>query len=255
MSPVVPRPLLDVSAITEHVSQYWRVSVVEVTGSTQLDLLEKAKHSTLKDGDVLLAEYQKSGKGRLDRTFEAAPSTALMLSLYIEPKIEKHEWSFIPLLTGLSVVIALQKRNQDTEIRLKWPNDLFVGEKKIGGIIAQAVEKGVVIGIGINVAMNSDQLPVPHATSLLIEGAKHLDRNVLCSEILNTLDELLQRWISGEDLLHLYREKSATLGQDVEIELPGGNRITGLASDFSRAGELILRDGTRVTVGDVIHLR
>lgn len=255
MSQVAPRPLLDPSAITELVSQYWRVSVVEVTGSTQIDLLEKAKHGALQDGEVLLTEYQESGKGRLDRTFEAPASTALMFSLYSEPAIDKSEWSFIPLLAGLSVALAVHETNRKTEVTVKWPNDLLVGEKKLGGIIAQVTEKGVVIGIGINVSMSLDQLPVSHATSLLIEAAENLNRNLICAAILNTFYDLLHRWIEGEDLLHLYREMSATLGREVEIELPGGNRMNGFASDFSRTGELILRDGTRVTVGDVIHLR
>jgi BirA family biotin operon repressor/biotin-[acetyl-CoA-carboxylase] ligase len=255
MSPVVPRPLLDVSMIAELVSQYWRVSVVEVTGSTQLDLLEKAKLSAVQDGEVLLTEYQESGKGRLDRTFEAAPSTALMFSLYIEPAIEKSEWSFIPLLAGLSVALSVNEINPSINVTLKWPNDLLIGEKKLGGIIAQATENGVVLGIGINVEMDVNQLPVAHATSLLLEAADNLNRNSICAAILNTFRDLLERWIAGEDLLHLYYERSATLGREVAIQLPGNKSVSGLASSFSRSGELILEDGTRVTVGDVIHLR
>ena len=77
MSPLAPRPPLDVSEISKRISQYWRVSVVEVTGSTQDDIAEKISIGVAMQGDVLVADFQSAGRGRLDRKFEAAPSSAL----------------------------------------------------------------------------------------------------------------------------------------------------------------------------------
>ena len=78
---------------------------------------------------------------------------------------------------------------------------------------------------------------------------------MILSTFLNTFEELLKRWESGEDLRHLYSERSATIGQEVRIEHPDGSHKNGKAVDVTPAGELILEDGSRVTVGDIVHLR
>jgi BirA family biotin operon repressor/biotin-[acetyl-CoA-carboxylase] ligase len=103
--------------------------------------------------------------------------------------------------------------------------------------------------------MSSDELPVEHATSLSIESFAVLDRNLLLSSFLNVFEELFLRWEDGEDLRHLYLERSATLGRKIKAVLPGGDSRTGLAKDISVTGELILEDGQRVSVGDIVHLR
>ena len=125
----------------------------------------------------------------------------------------------------------------------------------VGGIIAQATGNGVILGLGINVGMDRSELPVEHATSLQIEDFAVLDRNLILASILNTFEELIGRWEDGEDLRHLYRERSATLNQKIEVELPSGEKTSGFAEDISPAGELILENGQRITVGDIVHLR
>jgi BirA family biotin operon repressor/biotin-[acetyl-CoA-carboxylase] ligase len=241
--------------ISQKISQYWRVSVVEVTGSTQDDLAAFVARNQAINGEVLVTEYQSAGRGRLDRTFDAPKSSALLFSLFIEPKREKSEWSFLPLLAGLISTLAISELDPRLTVELKWPNDLQLGGKKLGGIIAQATSNGVILGIGINVAMDQSELPVDHATSLMIEDCAILDRNLLLASILNNFEELLEHWEDGEDLRHLYRERSATLSQKVQVELPGGEKRNGFAEDISPAGELILEGGQRITVGDIVHLR
>ncbi len=103
--------------------------------------------------------------------------------------------------------------------------------------------------------MDRSELPVENATSLMIEEFSVLDRNLILASILNTFEELMGRWEDGEDLRHLYRERSSTLNQKIEVELPGGEKKSGFAEDISPAGELILGDGQRITVGDIVHLR
>ena len=255
MSIDTPRPPLDTAAISQKISQYWRVSVVEVTGSTQDDLAALVARNEAKNGEVLVTEFQSAGRGRLDRTFEAPQSSALLFSLYLEPKREKSEWSFLPLLAGLVSTLAISELDPRFTVELKWPNDLQISGKKLGGIIVQATNSGVILGIGINVGMNRSELPVEHATSLMIEEFAVLDRNLLLASILNTCEELLKRWEDGEDLRHLYRERSATLGQKIQVELPGGEQKSGFAEDISPDGELILEGGQRITVGDIVHLR
>ncbi len=241
--------------ISQKISQYWRVSVVEVTGSTQDDLAALISRNDVASGEVLVTEYQSAGRGRLDRTFDAPQSSALLFSLYLQPKREQSEWSFLPLLAGLVSTLAISELDPRFSPELKWPNDLQIAGKKLGGIIAQATSDGVIIGIGINVGMDRSELPVENATSLMIEEFSVLDRNLILASILNTFEELMGRWEDGEDLRHLYRERSSTLNQKIEVELPGGEKKSGFAEDISPAGELILGDGQRITVGDIVHLR
>jgi BirA family transcriptional regulator, biotin operon repressor / biotin---[acetyl-CoA-carboxylase] ligase len=250
-----PSPPLNPALISEKISRYWRVSVVEVTGSTQDDLSQSVKKDATRSGTLLIANFQSSGRGRLDRTFSAPPSSALTLSFYLTPHLDRAEWSFLPLLTGLSAISSLKNLDAGLRVSLKWPNDLLVNGRKLGGILVEATSDGVVIGIGVNVAMAQDQLPTKDATSLLLEDFACLDRNLIAVELLNVFHDLYERWQAGEDMRHLYRENCETLGMTIRVELPNAPPATGKATDISRTGELIMESGLRVSVGDVVHLR
>jgi BirA family biotin operon repressor/biotin-[acetyl-CoA-carboxylase] ligase len=229
--------------------------VVEVTGSTQDDLFQLASNETAIPKTILASEYQTSGRGRLDRTFTAPPMSALTFSVYIEPKVERDEWSFLTLLAGISVQEALATLDPQVSVGIKWPNDLLIGEKKFVGMIAQATKKGVVLGIGINVGMTTEELPVENATSLALEGFSNLDRNEILATIINHFEINVEMWEHDKSFLSEYRSASVTLGRDVEVTLPGGEVIHSKAVDISNAGALLLENGSEVTVGDVVHLR
>jgi BirA family biotin operon repressor/biotin-[acetyl-CoA-carboxylase] ligase len=229
--------------------------VVEVTGSTQDDLFQLASSNDVFPKTILASEYQTSGRGRLDRTFTAAPMSALTFSIYVEPKVERDEWSFLTLLAGLSVHEALASLDPQVDVGVKWPNDLLIGEKKFAGMIAQVTKKGVVLGIGINVAMEADELPVENATSLALEGFITLDRNKILAAIINHFEINMEMWEHDKSFLAEYRSASVTIGKEVEVTLPGGEILRSKAIDISNAGALMLENGSEVTVGDVVHLR
>ena len=229
--------------------------MVEVTGSTQDDLYQLASTDSVIPKTILASEYQTSGRGRLDRTFTAPPMSALTFSLYIEPKVEREEWSFITLLAGLSVHEALASLDPQVSVGIKWPNDLLIGDKKFVGMIAQATKKGIILGIGINVGMTAEELPVENATSLALEGFSNLDRNEILASIINHFEINIEMWEHDKSFLAEYRSASVTIGKDVEVTLPGGELIHSKAIDISNAGALLLEDGSEVTVGDVVHLR
>jgi BirA family biotin operon repressor/biotin-[acetyl-CoA-carboxylase] ligase len=250
-----PRAPLDKKRISEAISRYWRVSVVEVTGSTQDDLYQLASSASAQAKTVLVSEYQSAGRGRLDRTFTAAAGSALTFSLYIEPEAPKEEWSFLTLLAGVSVHEALNALDPNARVGVKWPNDLLIHDKKCAGMIAQATKKGVVLGIGINVGMSQEELPVDGATSLALEGFSQLDRNLILASIINHFEINLQMWDAGNSYLQQYRDASVTIGRDVEVTLPGGETIDSRAVDINDEGALILENGREITVGDVVHLR
>ena len=248
-----PRAPLDQSRIASALSRYWRVSVVDLTASTQDDLANKVNAGEGKNGDVIVANFQSAGRGRLDRTFLAPPSTALLFSVFLNPERVRDDWSFIPLLAGFSIADTLRKIGADVSI--KWPNDLQINEMKLGGIISTAAGSGVIIGIGVNVSTTVDELPVEGATSLAIVGLSKLDRNFLLPLLLNAFENDFTAWDQGESFLGKYSQLSATQGREVTIVGPAASSIKSRAQSFDEQGRLHLEDGQIVTVGDVIHLR
>lgn len=255
MSNEVLRTPLDEAEINSRVTPYWRVSVVELTGSTQNDLLQLVESNNALDGQVIATEFQSNGRGRLDRIFQAPAQSALLFSFYIKPRKERSDWGFIPLIAGLSLVRAITTIDTAMNVSLKWPNDFIINEKKCAGIIAQTTNEGIVIGIGLNVSITPNELPVSTATSLAIEGSTITDRDLLLSHLLNTFAELFEAWEEGSELLDEYASASSTIGKKVRIELPGGENLEATVARISHTGELVLDDGRHVTAGDVIHLR
>ena len=248
------REALDESAMNATLcNSYWRVSVFQSVISTQTEIIAK---ENLRHGDVFVTEYQSAGRGRLDRSFKAEKSSALLFSFYLEPKRIKSEWSAISLLMGLGLVKALQNLDERVKTNLKWPNDLLIGEKKVAGILVEALGSGVVIGVGLNVEMEISELPVPTATSLSLAGFAALNRNDILPEILKSLALIFRSWEGGlNNGLEEYRQFSSTLGRQVEVHLPSGEILSSRADEINDLGELILASGVRVNVGDVIHLR
>jgi BirA family transcriptional regulator, biotin operon repressor / biotin---[acetyl-CoA-carboxylase] ligase len=249
-----PRAPLDKSIITSLTSQYWRVSVVELTASTQSDLVALVNSSVAKPGDLIAAEFQSAGRGRLDRNFQAPSKSALLFSFYVTPKRNSESWSFISFLAAIALQEIISKDHSEA-VTLKWPNDVLIGEKKVAGLLAEQTGEGVVIGIGVNVTMTEEELPVPTATSLAISGFVNLDRNILLANFLNHFEELFKRWEEGEDFLERYLQISSTIGRKVRVEVSGREPVEGLAIAISSQGALILEDGFEVNVGDVVHLR
>jgi len=228
--------------------------VVDLTASTQSDLAELVNSSVAKSGEVIAAEYQSNGRGRLDRTFEAPPQSALLFSFYIAPKRDRSDWSFISFLAAIAMHEVISESLEE-DLSLKWPNDILIGDKKVAGILAQQIGEGVIVGIGLNVAMSADELPVPTATSLAISGSNNLDRNSLLSAFLNRFEKVFHGWDSGSDFLERYRQLSSTLDRQVRVDVVGRDSIEAKALSITAQGALILSDGTEVNVGDVVHLR
>ena len=246
------RAALDEGLINSLLPHYWRVSVVDVTASTQSGLVELARERKAQPGDVIVANFQSSGRGRLSRTFEAPRDSALLFSMYLEPDRPRQDWGWIALIAGASVAQTLSAFNAN----VKWPNDILVNEKKISGVIAEIVGDAVVIGIGLNVGMNTDELPVQTATSLALEGASDIDRNHLLAKLLAQFQTNFTSWDAGEDsVTELYVHLSSTLGTKVQIHYPNDEIEVGLAVAISKRGELVLESGTHVQAGDIVHLR
>ena len=149
MSQQVKPELLSADSITGAVkSSYWRVSVVDEIDSTQNYL----RTSNPKSGDVITAEYQIAGRGRLDRKFDAEKSSALLSSFYFEPKGEIANLSYLTLLVGASVTATINRITKSDNFKCKWPNDVLFNGEKVAGLLAEKTDRGVIVGIGINVS-------------------------------------------------------------------------------------------------------
>ena len=237
----------------------WReVVVTNETESTNADLAAAARAGDA-GGRVLVAESQSAGRGRLDRTWLAPPRTSVLLSVLLRPPVAAAAWTLLPLLTGVAVVEAV-RGVCGLDARLKWPNDVLVDERKLGGILVERVESAVVIGVGINVSTRADELATGTATSVALGGGI-ADREPLTMEVVRALGRRYLAWCSAdgasEAVLPAYREICATIGRTVRVELPGGGVVNGTAESVDDTGRLVVRtgDGTRTaySAGDVVH--
>jgi biotin-[acetyl-CoA-carboxylase] ligase BirA-like protein len=245
----------------------WReIRLVQETGSTNADLAELARTGA-EPGLVLVAEAQTAGRGRMGRTWTAPPRSGLSFSVLLPQEESVTRLGWLPLLAGVAVVSALRgftevaglHRGRMADAVLKWPNDVLIGERKLAGILAERVGSGVIIGIGLNVSLRTDELPVPTATSLLIEGAP-ADRDPVLRAILRELAVRYEEFRTGReaDLRDAYRALCGTLGRQVRVELPDGSVVTGEAAGIEEAGRLLVRtpDGEQLlNAGDVVYVR
>ncbi|MBN6056428.1 biotin--[acetyl-CoA-carboxylase] ligase [Nonomuraea sp. RK-328] len=238
------------------------VTVVESTGSTNADLAGLAQAGAA-EGIVLVAEEQLAGRGRLGRAWSAPARSSLIVSVLLrpEPPIATHGW--LPLLFGVAAASAV-RRLGEVDVRLKWPNDLLIGDRKLAGVLAERVEGAVVVGMGLNVSLRADELPVATGTSLALQDAACIDRDPLLRAVLREVESHYADWTeAGGDadkagLRAAYQASSATIGREVRVELPGDRFLTGRATGVDESGRLQLTaegQSHALSAGDVVHLR
>ncbi|WP_459968491.1 biotin--[acetyl-CoA-carboxylase] ligase [Nocardioides pyridinolyticus] len=245
------------------------VEVHETATSTNAVAAERARAGA-PDGLVVVAEHQTAGRGRLDRTWETPPRAAAIFSVVLRPTVPAADWPWLPLLTGHTVAKAL--RAQGYAAGVKWPNDVLIaratGEsRKVAGILLERLETpdgpAAIIGVGLNVSLTADELPVPTATSLALESGAEPDRTAVLVDLLRSLREAVDAWQAGgsDAVRHLrasYAAGCVTVGRDVRVELPGGGTLVGRATGVDPSGRLVVLGSggeTPVGAGDVVHVR
>lgn len=250
----------------ENAAFYTQVEVVEETGSTNADLLALA--ATGADRRVLLAEFQSGGRGRHSRTWNGVPAAQVIASVLLRlPGCPLSDLGWLPLVAGIATVDAVRSVG-GVPAQLKWPNDVLVDGRKLAGILVEVAstspEPVVVVGVGLNVSLTAEELPVPTATSLLLENATDLDRTLLAETLLTAFAERIRAWgragWNTAGPAAAYRERCGTIGQRVRAVLPGDTELHGIAVDVDDLGRLVIRpDGggepVAVAAGDITHLR
>ena len=249
-------------------SMWTDLRVVGEAGSTNEDVLKLAADGAA-EGLMLAAEWQTAGRGRQGRVWQSGPTGALTFSVLLRPApVPPPARGWVPLLTGVAVATAV-RRTTGVDARLKWPNDVLVGGRKLAGILAEQSGDAIVVGTGINVLGRGTGLAAPTATSLQDSGAAPGDRTSLLAEILRQLGDRYQRWRAAAGdadacgLRTEYLGLCATIGHQVRVLLPADRVLTGTATGVDPAGQLVVRPGAQlaagqdvaVSAGDVIHVR
>lgn len=231
-------------------STFWTIVETDETASTNDDVAAAARAGAA-HGTVHATRHQTAGRGRLGRDFEMPAETGMAVSVLLRPTRLMADWPWIPLVTGLAVHDLVH--DFGLHASLKWPNDVLVDGRKLAGILVEVVEDAVVVGVGLNVTMTEEQLPVPTATSLALLGVEGIEPMRLVPRFVSHLTHRFGMWNAGLDVREEYLAVCATIGQPVRVTLPAGE-LEGVAEDVDLAGRLVV-GGTPVSAGDVTHLR
>ncbi len=201
------------------------------------------------DGIVIIADAQECGRGRFGRDWISPAGMNLYFTVLLEPAFSPKEASIVTLMASVAVVSAIREHvNQNVVI--KWPNDILIGAKKIGGILTEMKTSGgsisfIALGVGINVNMPLNMLPDDirsFAASLKAETGENINRVQLLGGVLTKLEYWYKILLEGrrEALLNEWMILNSTIGNKVSVKTRG-TVISGKAEGISNNGELLLR--------------
>jgi BirA family transcriptional regulator, biotin operon repressor / biotin---[acetyl-CoA-carboxylase] ligase len=255
-----------------------RIELRDQIGSTNREAVSLAQ-AGVEHGTVVLADSQSEGRGRLSRLWFSPPGVNLYCSIVIRKAIsaDRHsEWlSWLPLTAALAAAEAIETVAA-TSVAVKWPNDLLIAGRKIGGILCESGTTAPsgpfqVIGIGLNINGERNDFPDElreTATTIRHEVGSFIDRNRLLAQLLYELeaclDEYAQRGI--ERLALAYGRRCSTIGKIVKATLADGKELVGLAEAIGKDGSLTLvqravsgderaPEVQQLRAADIVHLR
>lgn len=230
-------------------------------------------------GTLVLADAQTAGRGRMARPWFSPPGINLYGSLIVRTTMSAArtaEWlSWLPLMTALGAAEAIEIVGS-ARIAVKWPNDLLINERKVGGILCESGTSAgsgpfQIIGIGINVNGARNDFPEElreTATTIREETGSLIDRNRLVGQVLHELECCLDEFLArgSERIAPAYRRRCATIGKHVKAVLADGKECLGVAEAIEQDGSLTLlqqsRENTKAAqavrhlrAADIVHLR
>ena len=251
-------PALILSELAKTSSKWLDIKVFDQVESTNDLAISQLSNTSCDEVFAITADEQLKGRGRLQREWHSPFGAGIALSIAIPTRFFNCEISAIPLLAGIAANTCL--KDLGANAKLKWPNDLMIETKsaefkKIGGILVQRQDEFVVIGIGINVDLQINELPTETATSLsLIEI--QASREPLIAALLVELEKVTK--FAEEDWLAAYVKDSSTIGTQVSVARKSESPVTGIAINVLKSGELLVdsKDGLiEITSGDVLQVR
>ena len=201
------------------------------------------------EGTVVIAEHQTRGRGRLGRNWYSPRSRGVYISIIIRPHLSLQD---APVLTPLTAVVMAEALTEVTglEVLLKWPNDIMVSGKKIGGILTEIGSEMdridfAVIGLGLNVHRSAFPEDLEgKATSIALETAGRISRASLVRSYLGKLEMVYeqQKRLGSGPLLKRYKVLTAVVGKEVTVD-SGGRRLSGRVRDLDEHGALLVEGG------------
>ena len=207
------------------------------TDSTKEDVWELVEEGA-KEGMVVITDQQKKGKGRRGNIWISEPGSSLTFSFLIQPQLTTDEIGLLSLLMGVAIVDGISKFAQ-LECQLKWPNDIIIQKKKVGGILAESKTLNnqcwVVMGVGLNV--NEQTLPdeiSDIATSLRIEKGSPIQREPLLAFILNSFESLYNQ--SQTNWIDQWNFHCVHLNSDITFH-HGPEKIQGVFTGIDEIGQ------------------
>ncbi len=253
------------NTISTALKTHWlgqRCIFLEEVGSTNdwlKQTLQAEVGSRLPQGTAVITDFQSQGRGRLNRRWDAPAGTSLLLSLLFYPKWPSEQSSWLTMAASLAVAEAIAAQTGVTA-RIKWPNDVViavraewhkVGWHKVSGILLDGEwdEHGrcqhIILGMGVNVNIPSDQLPqgVTPPTSLLAATGQNVSRLNLLADILLRLERLYEAADHGRSPQPDWHNLLITIGQPIQVtNTSSGKRIEGTAVATNQWGHLLVRD-------------
>lgn len=252
--------LLDAEAIAKNLPQ-GGVTVLPVVDSTNQYLMDRI--GTLRSGEACVAEFQQAGRGRRGRQWFSPFGSNLYLSMYW--RLEQGPAAAVGLSLAVGIVMAEVLRELGAkEVKVKWPNDLYINDRKLAGILVELTGKtgdaaNVVIGAGINLAMRDpDSSVVNQRWANLTEGGLNIDRNLLVARLLaalrSTLGQFEQQGLAP--FVSRWRALDNFIDRPVKL-LMGERQIFGIARGIDKQGALLLEQNGEITpfIGGEISLR
>ena len=215
--------------------------------SSTNDLAKELAISGEKEGTAVISDEQTKGRGMKGRSWYSAPKKGLYLSVILRPT--HSNISLLPLVAGLAVVDAVFD-SVGIRVRLKWPNDLIWGKKKLGGILCEAGFLGnkvnyVILGIGLNMNHGRDDFPeeIRHqATSLKLITKEDMDENIILGNLWLALNHWYGQFLLGEGkkIVSIFKENSILpLGKEITVSTERGE-VSGIYRGIDSQGGLIL---------------
>ena len=198
-------------------------------------------------GTVIISEEQTAGRGRRGRSFYSPKGLGIYMSFILKPAINVQDSVLITTAASVAVSRAIEKVT-GLQVKIKWVNDLFYQDKKICGILTEAVTDcdtgsidSLILGIGINFCLDSTAIPEELREivgSLYVSKPTDVTRNLLCAQIINEVMELSQH-LAEREFLKEYKQKSMVIGERILV-IGQGEPVPARAIDIDSSGGLIV---------------
>jgi len=240
-------PPFDVRAYQSQLATRWvgRFLVYRFTVGSTMDLARREAAEGGPHGTLVMAEEQTAGRGRKGRSFFSPRGENLYVTYLL--RLDEEQYRRLPLAVPLAACRACEAECPD--VRIKWPNDLWIGTEKVSGMLVDVEFEGTDIvafpGIGINV--NGDPTVVPELRGIATSLRRALGRTVSREGVLARLSNELEYWLSAPwaELARAYRERNFLLGREIVVHPPTGEPYPARAVDIADDGSLVVEAGGR----------